>query len=82
MTIRSSSEILLKDLWWPYCSLAPCNKAGTACRATARPREKGWALCRPASVLRLEQVELDELTKVCALGKGAYGQVCLVEDSA
>jgi len=27
------------------------------------------------------QVELDELTKVCVLGKGAYGQVCLVEDA-
>ena len=26
------------------------------------------------------QVELDELTKVCVLGKGAYGQVCLVEE--
>lgn len=27
----------------------------------------------------LWQVELDELNKICVLGKGAYGRVCLVE---
>ena len=30
---------------------------------------------------RLE-VELSELKKICVLGKGAYGRVCLVEDGA
>lgn len=27
-------------------------------------------------------MELNELKKICVLGKGAYGRVCLVEDGA
>lgn len=50
---------------------APLSRNGTSGRASPNA---------PVDVLPfLIQVELDELNKICVLGKGAYGRVSLVE---